>query len=229
MELSDSETDSEGPGRKKPKTCIEDGQLSTVKEENDSLKCQLEAYRNETEMVKIEAKQNAEVLEKQITSLQNALKGMQQQLIAQQQARRSLSQDNPKPDHEDKSLSSEDGKDKDDSDADIIFVTRVKAPEPVATIRSQDSSVSSSGVQLSDKEARILGLISCFLNVHPHGATVDYLWSYLSQMMAVRPREIEDLLDRLPSLFRQSLAGCGATLERRWCFVGYQKEKATST
>ena len=54
---------------------------------------------------------------------------------------------------------------------------------------------------------------------------MDYLWSYLSQLVTkVKPREIEDLLDRLPCLFRQDLAGVGATLERRWCFVGYQKE-----
>lgn len=70
------------------------------------------------------------------------------------------------------------------------------------------------------------GLVSCFLNVHPHGATMDYLWSYLSQLMTVRPREVEDLFDRMPDLFRQEVAGCGATLERRWVFIGFQKESA---
>ena len=54
------------------------GQLMSLKEENDSLKCQLEAYINEAEMVKLESKQNVDALEKQIKSLQNALKGMQQ-------------------------------------------------------------------------------------------------------------------------------------------------------
>lgn len=54
------------------------GQLMTLKEENDSLKCQLEAYINEAEMVKLESKQTVDALEKQIKSLQNALKGMQQ-------------------------------------------------------------------------------------------------------------------------------------------------------
>ena len=53
-------------------------QLGSLKEENDSLKCQLEAYINEAEMVKLESKKHAEELEKQIKSLQNALKGMQQ-------------------------------------------------------------------------------------------------------------------------------------------------------
>nr|KAG5708239.1 hypothetical protein BaRGS_021173 [Batillaria attramentaria] len=125
---------------------------------------QLEAYVNEAEMVKVESKQNTEALERQITSLQNALKGMQQ--------------------------------------------TSEKVVNVASAGRSQDSAITSSGVNLSEKEARMMGLIACFLNVHPHGATVDYLWSYLSQMMTVKPREIEDLLDRLPCLFRQDLAGC---------------------
>ena len=54
------------------------GQLMTLKEENDSLKCQLEAYINEAEMVKLESTHSMDALEKQIKSLQNALKGMQQ-------------------------------------------------------------------------------------------------------------------------------------------------------
>ncbi|KAL8561126.1 hypothetical protein ACOMHN_033709 [Nucella lapillus] len=117
---------------------------------------------------------------------------------------------------------------------------------------SQDSSVSSSSIPLTEKEARILGLICCFLNVHPSGGTVDYLWSYLSQCLIccflnvhpsgatvdylwsylsqfvgkIRPHEIEDLLDRLPTLFQQELAGVGASLERRWCFISYKKEAA---
>lgn len=53
-------------------------EVAALKEENDSLKCQLAAYMNEGEMVKLEAKQTTEALERQITSLQNALKGMQQ-------------------------------------------------------------------------------------------------------------------------------------------------------
>ena len=56
-------------------------QLVSLKEENDSLKCQLEAYVNEAEMVKLESKHSTEALEKQIKSLQNALKGMQQARI----------------------------------------------------------------------------------------------------------------------------------------------------
>ncbi|KAK7499223.1 hypothetical protein BaRGS_00009483 [Batillaria attramentaria] len=231
MELSDTEPEPEGPSSKKRKPNSEGVQLSALKEENDSLKCQLEAYVNEAEMVKVESKQNTEALERQITSLQNALKGMQQQLIAQQaQARRSLSQENSKstmPDNQEHESSSRETRDREDND--VIFVTSEKVVNVASAGRSQDSAITSSGVNLSEKEARMMGLIACFLNVHPHGATVDYLWSYLSQMMTVKPREIEDLLDRLPCLFRQDLAGCGATLERRWCFVGFQKEKSSAT
>ena len=69
------------------------------------------------------------------------------------------------------------------------------------------------------------GLISCFLNVHPNGATVDYLWSYLSQIVnKVRVREVEDLLDRLPCVFRQDMVGVGASLERRWVYLGFKDD-----
>ena len=54
------------------------GQLNSLKEENDSLKCQLEAYVNETEMTKLDRKKEEEEHEKNIKTLQNALQGMQQ-------------------------------------------------------------------------------------------------------------------------------------------------------
>ena len=52
--------------------------LSSLKEENDSLKCQLEAYKNEVDLVKQEHKNAMEDKDKQIKALQQALQGMQQ-------------------------------------------------------------------------------------------------------------------------------------------------------
>lgn len=46
-----------------------------LKEENDSLRCQLEAYKNEVDIVKAELQTNIESKEKQIEMLQNTLKG----------------------------------------------------------------------------------------------------------------------------------------------------------
>lgn len=63
--------------------------------------------------------------------------------------------------------------------------------------------------------------------MHPHGATVDYLWSYLSQLASVRVREVEDLLEKMPSIFEQQIIGVGAAIERRWIFTAL-KDTANS-
>ena len=69
----------------------------------------------------------------------------------------------------------------------------------------------------------VTGLIACFLNVHPQGATVDYIWSYLTQLVPlVKQREVEDVIGRFPSLFQQVVSGVGASLERRCSFAGYR-------
>ena len=54
-------------------------QVSSLREENDNLKCQLEAYKNEVEVMKSEAKGAGDGdLNLQVKSLQHALQGMQQ-------------------------------------------------------------------------------------------------------------------------------------------------------
>ena len=49
-----------------------------LKEENDSLKCQLEAYKNEVDLIKHESKNGEDEKDKQVKALQQALQGMQQ-------------------------------------------------------------------------------------------------------------------------------------------------------
>merc|ERR1719376_1103335 len=61
--------------------------------------------------------------------------------------------------------------------------------EPEVIEVQDEETVSSSGLNLTEKEAKMIGLICCFLHVHPHGATVDYLWSYLQQLITVRTRD----------------------------------------
>ena len=52
--------------------------MNTLKDENDSLKCQLEAYKNEVDMNKQESTVEMDRKNKQITMLQQTLKGMQE-------------------------------------------------------------------------------------------------------------------------------------------------------
>lgn len=68
----------------------------------------------------------------------------------------------------------------------------------------------------------ILGLIATFLHIHPFGASVDYLWSYLQKMEpGIKPNEVEILMQRFPQVFKQELFGIGANMERRWQFSGF--------
>lgn len=74
----------------------------------------------------------------------------------------------------------------------------------------------------------IKGLISIFLHVHPFGAGVDYVWSFLQKLEpTLRPSEVESLMARFPLLFHQELSGIGANMERRWVFHGFKSNTNT--
>lgn len=54
---------------------------SQLRDENDVLKCQLEAYKNEVSLLKQEAQNADDTKDKQIKQLQMALQGMQQVVV----------------------------------------------------------------------------------------------------------------------------------------------------
>lgn len=65
------------------------------------------------------------------------------------------------------------------------------------------------------------GLVSMFLHLHPDGASLDYLWSYVhTREPQLQPCDVEVLLSKFPTLFLLEVTGVGATLERRWKFGG---------
>ncbi|XP_042181516.1 ecto-NOX disulfide-thiol exchanger 2 isoform X2 [Oncorhynchus tshawytscha] len=88
MEMSDDDMeDTHNPDESGPVS-----QAEALKEENDSLRCQLDAYRNEVELLKQEQGKNQEhtppqhseedtCRQQQLTFLQQALQGMQKQLL----------------------------------------------------------------------------------------------------------------------------------------------------
>ena len=57
--------------------CLSD-ELMSLKEENQSMSCQIEAYKNEVEIMKTDQNKYSEEKETQIKALQHALVGMQQ-------------------------------------------------------------------------------------------------------------------------------------------------------
>ncbi|KAL6064524.1 hypothetical protein STEG23_016369, partial [Scotinomys teguina] len=46
----------------------------------------------------------------------------------------------------------------------------------------------------SEKEALLIGIISTFLHVHPFGANIEYLWSYMQQLDSKMPKYFEKLV-----------------------------------
>ncbi|GFY43963.1 ecto-NOX disulfide-thiol exchanger 1 [Trichonephila inaurata madagascariensis] len=77
-------------------------------------------------------------------------------------------------------------------------------------------------VDISDNETCLVALISIFLHVHPFGASIDYICSYLVKTHpTIITRDIESLMRKFPNLFKEESTGIGATLEKKWMFVGF--------
>ena len=76
----------------------------------------------------------------------------------------------------------------------------------------------------------VTGVIATFLHVHPFGATVDYISSYLSRLgIVIRSSELEDLLEQLPTVFTLEIKGVGASIEKLWTFTAFSLEKNTES
>lgn len=222
MELSDEEGLGEEASSKKPR--IEEGfieqvtvltsQVNNLKEENDSLRCQLEAYKNEVDLIKVDSKHDLDEKSKQLKVLQQALQGMQQQLIQANQQR-------IKDEEQLQTL-----RKKLEKDAETGFTAPLDKIDDLSLTSDAVESLTTTGtVRVSSKEARLIGLLSTFLHVHPFGASVDYIWSYLQRLdSSLRTSDVENLLVKFPNLFKQELSGVGATLERKWIYVGFQND-----
>ncbi|GIY07608.1 ecto-NOX disulfide-thiol exchanger 1 [Caerostris darwini] len=77
-----------------------------------------------------------------------------------------------------------------------------------------------SKIGLSANETRFVSLIATFLHVHPFGASIDYICSYLNKIdSTVSTRDVENLLKRFPVLFKEKSTGIGATLEKKWTYI----------
>ncbi|XP_039341214.1 ecto-NOX disulfide-thiol exchanger 1 isoform X3 [Mauremys reevesii] len=189
MEMSDDDSGDNPSKKLRVDESALTAQAYALKEENDSLRWQLDAYRNEVELLKQEKGQlfrTEESLTKdqQLKFLQQTMQGMQQEI-------------------------------------NMLTVALVNQE------REKNSEKRSQGLK-SEKEALLIGIISTFLHVHPFGANIEYLWSYMQQLDSrISANEIEMLLMRLPRMFKQEFTGVGATLEKRWKFCAFEGIKTT--
>lgn len=248
MEMSDEDTD-ENPCKKmrtEQNGLCEQSQAS-LREENDSLRWQLDAYRNEVELLRKEqsranrvdeehttlAQTHSHSPEAQIQQLQQSMHTMQQQLLGLQEQLRSREDELEQAREEQRYLEGEVLGLRDkllNKNGDAVECTNGELQDKTingcvpSLYQSRDrrgDSVKRGGIA-SEKEALLLGIISTFLHVHPFGANLEYLWSYIQRLDSkVTAAELERLMLRLPSMFKQELSGVGANLEKRWKFCGF--------
>ncbi|XP_069745717.1 ecto-NOX disulfide-thiol exchanger 1 [Narcine bancroftii] len=197
-------------------------QARALKEENNSLRWQLDAYRNEVELLKHEQEKfyradESHTKEQQLQFQQQAMQGMQQQLLA-------LQEECSKKELELEKIKEE------KAQVDALLAT-LKEKEMNGIIQSRpmgEGNLATRSLK-SEKEALLVGIISAFLHVHPFGANIEYLWSYLQRLDAkISSGEIETLLLQLPNMFKQEFTGVGATLEKKWKFCGFEGIKFVS-
>ncbi|XP_041076011.1 ecto-NOX disulfide-thiol exchanger 2-like isoform X2 [Polyodon spathula] len=263
MEMSDDDMEDPSENRDADETGPA-AQAEALKEENDSLRCQLDAYRNEVELLKQEqgktqlprTEEEDATRQQQLRFLQQALQGMQQQLLNTREELKKQEAELEKTREEKVQLEIQLQSMKEKVDQPSLILkhpVQVTMQETTDTNdrgsdesadQGNDSAVlevasaskekenqpgkgASSPVK-SEREALLVGIISTFLHVHPFGASIEYICSYLQRLdTKISTTEVETLLGRLPNTFQQEISGVGASLEKRWKFCGFQGIKMT--
>ncbi|XP_059202067.1 ecto-NOX disulfide-thiol exchanger 2 isoform X3 [Centropristis striata] len=255
MEMSDDDMEDSPDSKDSEDSGV--SQAEALKEENDSLRCQLDAYRNEVELLKQEQGKNQPMgseedstHSQQLSFLQQALQGMQKQLLKMREELKQRDAELEKSLEDKQQLKSQvqslkeglqnlqntqvmqlemsqDDRGSEEcanqtSEAAVLTVVSCSQEKEGPTEKNPPSPVH------SEREALLVGIISTFLHVHPFGASIEYICSYLQRLdTKINTSEVEALLSRLPCTFRQELTGVGASLEKRWNFCGFQGIKST--
>ncbi|XP_062819818.1 ecto-NOX disulfide-thiol exchanger 2 isoform X2 [Anolis carolinensis] len=238
MEMSDDDT--EPPEAKETEESALVVQTEALKEENDSLRCQLDAYRNEVELLKQEqskmGREEDTSKDQQLVILQQAMQGMQQDECERREAE--LEKVKEEKTQLDKLL--ENLKEKKEAASSLEWgedsAEHQDHPNnlsPICSVSQEKDSVLERGLGSSpiksEREALLVGIISTFLHVHPFGANIEYICSYLQRLDSkICASEVEALLTRLQHTFKQEMSGVGASLEKRWKFCGFEGLKATT-
>ncbi|GAB0086924.1 Ecto-NOX disulfide-thiol exchanger [Sergentomyia squamirostris] len=208
----------------------------SLKEENDSLRCQLEVYKNEMNLVKSDLKSDTDIKDQQIKVLQETIRNLQTQLL-----------DNKSRDREKEAkIGDLETKLKAANVKELLLKTKIATKAAAVKTSAADSEdndtledvpevkpppvkveiESAKVAKIDQDEARIIGLVSTFLVVHPFGASTDYIWSYVHRVAPnLRPKALEEILSRYDDIFVEQVTGIGAKIERNWRFCGFDEDK----
>ncbi|XP_067853072.1 ecto-NOX disulfide-thiol exchanger 2-like [Heptranchias perlo] len=211
-------------------------QVEALKEENDSLRWQLDAYRNEVDLLKHEQgklhRTEETTKDQQLKLLQQTLQGMQQQLLNLREECKKKESEFQKAKEEklkaemllEMLKEKEDTAGRDDMEESNNQGNNSTGCIILGSSQEKDGELDRgiTGPVRSEREALLVGIISTFLHVHPFGASIDYICSYLQRLDAkIAPGEVEGLMTRLHHMFQQEITGVGASLEKRWKFSGF--------
>ncbi|KAM3867327.1 ecto-NOX disulfide-thiol exchanger 2-like isoform 2-T2 [Diretmus argenteus] len=256
MEMSDDDMEDGPAAGSKDTEDSAMSQAEALREENDSLRCQLDAYRNEVELLKQEQGKNQPISSEedsthsqQLSFLQQALQDMQKQLLKMReelnQREAELEKSMKDKQHLKNQVQNLKAGLENLQTTHTLQLETSKRDDRGSEQSANQVNVTSSVVSCSqekegppeknppspvhsERDASLVGIISTFLHVHPFGASIEYICSYLQRLdTKINPGEVEALLSRLPCTFRQELTGVGASLEKRWNFCGFQGIKST--
>eukprot|EP00072_Mus_musculus_P065864 XP_011249296.1 PREDICTED: ecto-NOX disulfide-thiol exchanger 2 isoform X9 [Mus musculus] len=186
MEMSDDEIEETTETKETEESALV-SQAEALKEENDSLRWQLDAYRNEVELLKQEQgkahREDDPNKEQQLKLLQQALQGMQQHLLKVQEEykKKEAELDRIKDDNLQENCGSR------------LCASSQEGEQPL------EKTAVSNPVK-SEREALLVGIISTFLHVHPFGASIEYICSYLNRLDNKASYQIPSKLTTSPLL-----------------------------
>lgn len=85
-----------------------------------------------------------------------------------------------------------------------------------------DDKVLISGPSVPPTEAKLISILTAFLMVHPLGASLDYLVSYVRSMTPnVTQATVLSTLQKYADIFNCQTTGIGACIEHRWSYVTF--------
>uniref|UniRef100_A0A2A4JK90 RRM domain-containing protein n=1 Tax=Heliothis virescens TaxID=7102 RepID=A0A2A4JK90_HELVI len=161
-----------------------------LKVENENLSYELEGYKNEAHLAKEEAERKFEKFKAHYIA---------QQALQQNKQNKQVYPPLPPPPMPNLPL---------DNSA------KPQPPPPLP-----DDQITSSDAVITSSEAKLISLLSAFLMVHPRGATLDYLVSYVKSLTPnVTQSTVLEVLKKYSDVFQRKTTGVGACIEHKWCF-----------
>ncbi|KAJ0178355.1 hypothetical protein K1T71_006178 [Dendrolimus kikuchii] len=177
---------------KKSEVVIEE--LQDLKRENESLQFQLEAYKNEIDVIK--------------SDTQKEMEKFKAQFIARQALQKNFDRNPPLPEASAKPPT---------------------PPPPSPPKYSNQKPQIKEVVEAKCGEAKLIGVMSAFLQVHPLGASLDYVVSYVRALFPnITQVTIHHVLQKHSDVFKRTTSGVGVNIEHKWSFIALSQHETNS-